>query len=128
MTVHFDRPGATARYEYDFGDGWQHEVTLEAIVPAQAGRRYPICLAGERACPPEDCGGVPGYENLLEVMRDPEHEEYESMLQWVGGRFTPERFDPRTVKFDDPRKRWKLAFGGRAPEPPRGSGRRRSPR
>src|SRR6266508_4336958 len=71
-------PGAVARYEYDFGDGWQHDVTLEAIVPRRTGIRYPRCLAGGRACPPEDCGGPAGYENLLAVIGDPSHEEYES--------------------------------------------------
>jgi hypothetical protein len=108
---YFTRPGAAARYEYDFGDSWEHEVTLEAIAPRQAGKRYPACLAGERRCPPEDCGGVGGYEDLMAVMRDPSHEEYESTLRWLGGRFEPERFDPGKVKFDDPRKRWELAFG-----------------
>ena len=87
--------------------------TLEAIVPRQKGRKYPLCLGGDRACPPEDCGGVGGYENLLAVIRNPTHEEYESMLQWLGGRFDPEKFDPRKVKFDDPGGRWELAFGQR---------------
>lgn len=103
--------GASMQYEYDFGDGWEHEVTLEAILPRQKGVRYPRCLAGERACPPEDCGGVGGYEDLMAVMRDPTHEEYERTLQWLGGRFDPERFNPKTVKFDHPGKRWNLAFG-----------------
>jgi len=108
---YFTRPGAAARYEYDFGDSWEHEVTLEAIVPRQTKKRYPACLAGERRCPPEDCGGVRGYEDLMAVMHDPSHEEYESTLRWLGGRFEPERFDPGKVKFDNPRKRWELAFG-----------------
>ena len=108
---YFTHPGATARYEYDFGDSWEHEVTLEAIVPRQKGRRYPYCLAGERRCPPEDCGGVGGYESLVAVMRDPAHEEYESTLRWLGGRFDPERFNAKKVKFDNPGKRWDLAFG-----------------
>ena len=108
---YFTHPGAAARYKYDFGDGWEHEVTLEAIVPREKGRRYPRCLAGERACPPEDCGGVGGYEDLMAVMRDPAHEEYESTLRWLGGRFDPERFNAKKVKFDNPGKRWDLAFG-----------------
>jgi hypothetical protein len=108
---HFTRPGVAVRYEYDFGDGWEHEVTLEAVVPRQKGVRLPRCVAGERACPPEDCGGPPGYEHLIDVIGDPSHEEHESMLTWVGGRFDPERFYSRTVRFDDPRKRWALAFG-----------------
>jgi hypothetical protein len=108
---YFAHPGTVAKYEYDFGDGWEHEVTLEAIVPRQKGMRYPRCLAGERACPPEDCGGVGGYENLFTVMGDPSHEEYASTLEWLGGRFEPERFNARTVKFDNPGQRWNVAFG-----------------
>jgi len=123
---YFTHPGAAARYEYDFGDGWEHEVTLEAIVPRQKGRRYPYCLAGERRCPPEDCGGVGGYESLVAVMRDPAHEEYESTLRWLGGRFDPERFNAKKVKFDNPGKRWDLAFGKTEQSRRRGS--RRTPR
>ena len=111
VATHFDRPGAAATYEYDFGDGWEHQVTLEAIVPPEKGARYPRCLAGERACPPEDCGGVGGYERLCAAMDDPSDEEYESFLEWLGRRFEPSRFSVRTVKFDDPAKRWTLAFG-----------------
>ncbi len=124
---YFVHPGAVAQYEYDFGDGWEHELTLEAIVPRQKGLRYPRCLAGERACPPEDCGGVGGYENLFAVMGDPSHEEYASTLQWLGGRFEPERFNARAVKFDDPAKRWNLAFGKSAPTGRRAA-RRTSPK
>jgi len=119
-------PGAVARYEYDFGDGWQHDVTLEAIVPRRTGIRYPRCLAGGRACPPEDCGGPAGYENLIALIGDPSHEEYESMLEWLGGRFDPERFNAQTVKFDHPGKRWALAFG--ETEQNRRRGGRRTPK
>jgi hypothetical protein len=110
ITRYFSRPSTTVPYEYDFGDGWEHELTLEAILPRQAGQKYPLCVDGARACPPEDCGGVWGYENLLTVMQDPAHEEYESMLEWLGGRFDPDRFDPKRVKFDDPARRYRLAF------------------
>jgi pRiA4b ORF-3-like protein len=107
---YFSRPGVVARYDYDFGDGWEHELTLEAILSRQRGKKYPLCLDGARACPPEDCGGVGGYENLLTVIQTPAHEEYESTLQWLGGRFDPEKFDPQRVKFDDPARRYELAF------------------
>jgi Plasmid pRiA4b ORF-3-like protein len=110
ITRHFVRLGITVPYEYDFGDGWEHELTLEAIVPRQEGQKYPLCVDGARACPPEDCGGVYGYENLLTVIQDPTHEEHESMLEWLGGRFDPDRFEPKRVKFDDPARRYKLAF------------------
>jgi hypothetical protein len=107
---YFPRPGVVARYEYDFGDGWEHDLAFEAIRPRQPGQKYPRCVAGARACPPEDCGGVGGYEELLTVIRTPTHEEYESTLQWLGGRFEPEKFDPKRVKFDDPTRRYELAF------------------
>lgn len=84
-------------YEYDFGDGWEHKIRIEKILPAEKGKRYPVCLAGKRACPPEDCGGPPGYERLLEVLRDPKHEEYEETLEWLGGPFDPEAFDVNEV-------------------------------
>lgn len=90
-------------------------MTLEAIVARQDGQKYPVCVAGARACPSEDCGGPPGNDNGLAAIRDPDHEERGSVLEWLGGRFDPERFEPGQVKFDDPRKRWKLAF---APPPP----------
>jgi uncharacterized protein (TIGR00369 family) len=122
ITRHFTRPGVTVQYDYDFGDGWEHDVILEAISERQAGLKYPLCVGGARACPPEDCGGPSGYENLLEVIRDPGHEEHESVLQWLGGRFDPEKFDPGRVKFDDPGRRWKTAFGARLPA--RSGGRR----
>jgi DNA-binding MarR family transcriptional regulator len=108
---YFSHPGVVARYHYDFGDGWEHELILEAIVKRQRGTKYPLCLGGARACPPEDCGGVGGYENLLTVIGTPTHEEYESTLEWLGGRFDPEKFDPRSVRFDDPARRYELAFG-----------------
>jgi len=126
IASYFAHPGVAAKYEYDFGDGWEHEVTLEAIRPRQKGLRCPRCLAGERACPPEDCGGVGGYDNLLAVMHDPTHEEYVNTLRWLGGeRFASERFNATTVKFDHPGMRWDLAFGKTAPNRRRGG--RRTP-
>jgi len=107
---YFPRPGAVARYDYDFGDGWEHDLTLEAILPRQPGKKYPLCVGGARACPPEDCGGVEGYKDVLAVIQTPTHEEYESTLQWLGGRFDPEKFDPKYVKFGDPARRYELAF------------------
>ena len=80
-------------YEYDFGDSWEHELLVEKILPLEEGKRYPVCLTGKRACPPEDCGGIWGYASLLEAIRDPEHPEHEEMVDWVGGEFDPEAFD-----------------------------------
>jgi hypothetical protein len=81
-------------YEYDFGDSWQHEVVVEEIESGHRQITHPICLEGERACPPEDCGGVDGYLSLLEVLADPEHDEYEQYLERVGSSFDAEAFDP----------------------------------
>ena len=79
-------------YEYDFGDGWEHEVLFEGCLHARKGGRYPVCVEGERACPPEDVGGTSGYEEYLGAMADPEHEEHESFMKWRGP-FDPEAFD-----------------------------------
>lgn len=80
-------------YEYDFGDTWLHEILVEAILPAEPGVQYPVCLSGRRACPPEDCGGIGGYAHLLDVIQDPDHEELEEMTEWLGGGLDAERFD-----------------------------------
>jgi hypothetical protein len=89
--------GFRFRYQYDFGDNWQHELKVVKVSPAEPGARYPVCLAGERACPPEDVGGVPGYEESLEALADPQHVEHQHMLDWVGGEFDPEAFDMKRV-------------------------------
>jgi len=80
-------------YEYDFGDGWQHEVVVEKFLPPDPTFRHPVCLAGANACPPEDCGGMGGYYNLLEVMADPKHPEHEEMKEWIGGGLDAAQFD-----------------------------------
>jgi hypothetical protein len=80
-------------YEYDFGDSWEHEVALEKIVEAEAGADYPRCIEGENACPPEDVGGVWGYVDFLQAINNPEHNQHEEFLEWVGGEFDPEEFD-----------------------------------
>ena len=105
--------GMRAQYEYDFGDGWEHDVELEAVGLRVPSAKYPRCLAGERACPPEDCGGPPGYERLLEILANPAHEEYDEMLEWVGGQFDANAFAAERVRFDNPKVRWRKAFGGR---------------
>ncbi len=81
-------------YEYDFGDGWLHEIRFEKICEPEAGSRYPACIAGERACPPEDCGGVWGYAELLATMSNKKHPNHSDMLEWLGGPIDPEAFDP----------------------------------
>ena len=80
-------------YEYDFGDSWEHLVIVEKVLSPEKDVNYPICLKGKRECPPEDCGGVWGYEELLEAIKDPNHPEYEEWIEWVGDDFDPEFFD-----------------------------------
>lgn len=80
-------------YEYDFGDSWEHEVLFEKVLEPDANVTYPVCVKGTGACPPEDCGGLWGYYNLLEVLGNPEDEEHESMLEWFGGPIDPSAFD-----------------------------------
>jgi hypothetical protein len=84
-------------YEYDFGDSWEHDIILEKILPIDKNIKYPICLTGKMNCPPEDCGGVWGYSDMLEVLKDPSHEEYESYIEWLGEKFDPEYFDKNEI-------------------------------
>ncbi|MFV2058686.1 MAG: plasmid pRiA4b ORF-3 family protein [Thiohalomonadales bacterium] len=110
ISDYFGDVGVTADYEYDFGDGWCHEILLEGILLSEKGQKYPRCIDGARACPPEDCGGVHGYDRVLEALADPDDEEHESMLEWLGGKYDPQEFVPGKVKFDNPTKRWRGAF------------------
>ena len=87
------RVGSRLQWSYGFGDGWEHAVAVEAIEAPSPDVRYPICAAGERACPPEDCGGVWGYEHLRAVVVDPAHPEHEHLRDWVGTGFDPDAFD-----------------------------------
>jgi len=84
-------------YMYDFGDSWEHEILVEKILPAEKGIQYPVCLTGKRACPPEDCGGTSGYEELLEILNDPSHPKHEDMFNWLPGDFDSEKFDLESV-------------------------------
>jgi hypothetical protein len=79
-------------YEYDFGDCWKHDVLFEGCLKAEKGGRYPLCVEGERACPPEDVGGIGGYEEFLEALADPKHEQHDDFVEWAG-EFDPEMFD-----------------------------------
>lgn len=98
-----------AVYEYDFGDGWEHDIVLEQIMPAQANVKYPLCTAGERACPPEDCGGVWGYEELLKILADSDQDEekYLEKSEWLYSNgyhpyyFEEDEFDPDDVYFQN---------------------------
>lgn len=89
------KAGDNLLYIYDFGDAWEHRVVLEEVLPYDLSENLPLCNAGERACPPEDVGGPPGYDEFLEATADPSHPEHDYMLRWIGGDFSPERFDIR---------------------------------
>jgi hypothetical protein len=84
-------------YEYDLGDSWIHEILVEKILPPDPKVKYPVCIAGERAAPPEDCGGVWGYADFVESILDPDHPEHEDYLDWIGGNFDPETFDLEAI-------------------------------
>jgi hypothetical protein len=84
-------------YEYDFGDSWGHEIVVESLSRLPLGLKFGVCVDGQNACPPEDCGGAGGYADLLDVLGDPEHDEYEHMRSWVGGSFDPTEFDVALV-------------------------------
>ncbi len=84
-------------YEYDFGDGWVHEIILEKIFEEDEKNQVPRCIEGKRNCPPEDCGGIWGYEDLLNVISDKKHEDYKDMMRWLGGKFDPEEFNINAI-------------------------------
>ncbi len=84
-------------HEYDFGDSWQHEIALEKTLEPEPKVKYPRCLEGARACPPEDCGGAWGCADFLQAMADPKHPEHRDLKEWIGGKFDPEKFDLNAV-------------------------------
>jgi len=93
--------GRIFRYLYDLGDSWEHELVLEESRYFNPELRTELaCLDGQRACPPEDVGGVPGYFEFLNALKDPNHEEHESYTEWSGGSFDSERFDPESVNWE----------------------------
>jgi Plasmid pRiA4b ORF-3-like protein len=81
------------RYVYDFGDNWTHTIEIYKAIPADSKVKYPRCVEGSRACPPEDCSGSWGYGDLLEAIKNPKHEQHDEMIEWLGDEFDPEAFD-----------------------------------
>jgi len=107
--------GDSVVYAYDLGDDWRHEVVLEKILLTSGRTVRPLCLSGERHCPPEDVGGTSGYEEFLEVIFEPRHEEFEHYIQWAegpspvnrsAGRFQPEGFNVTAVNERLSQRRW----------------------
>lgn len=93
--------GGRLAYTYDFGDDWEHDIVVEAVTDGDPGVAYPRCIGGRRAGPPEDCGGVWGYQDLLEILADPTHEEHTERLEWLGldsvDEFDADAFDVADV-------------------------------
>ena len=88
----FSELGTTAVYEYDFGDGWMHHLELVDRSTHPTQEVLPLVVSGENACPPEDCGGIHGYKELLEVLKNPKHPEHRETKVWVGSKFNPTNF------------------------------------
>ncbi len=86
------RVGAKLIYTYDMGDSWEHGIVLEKRLPADPGTAYLACTGGERSCPPEDCGGIPGFYDLLDALGDPMHEQHNELRDWVGDDYDPDAF------------------------------------
>ena len=84
-------------YTYDFGDGWEHSILVEKILPKEPKVSYPLCIKAKRACPPEDCGGAWGYIEFLEAIQNPQHPEHESFQEWIGGNFDSEACDLQEI-------------------------------
>ncbi|MBK8982470.1 MAG: plasmid pRiA4b ORF-3 family protein [Ignavibacteria bacterium] len=89
----FDKPKTSVSYEYDFGDDWQHKVQLEKILEKDPKQYYPVCIKGAFNCPPEDCGGIEGFYELLEIVQDRNNPDYEDSREWLGEYYDPEYFN-----------------------------------
>lgn len=111
INKYFQQEKDRADYWYDFGDDWFHLVVLEKVLPRDPKQEYPVCMGGKLACPPEDCGGIWGYYEMLEALKDTKHPQHDDVLDWLGGSFDPNEFDPKEVVFDDPRDRWDFVKG-----------------
>jgi len=108
--AYFIKLGNMAEYNYDFGDGWEHEIVFEGVLLKEPKTKYPKCIDGGRACPPEDCGGAHGYNEMLKIVHNRAHKEHKSMMDWLGGKYDPKLFNPKSVHFDNPKERWRIAF------------------
>jgi hypothetical protein len=110
-------PGSVLRYVYDFGDDWEHRIRVEKVLPAEPGRVYPVCVAAERAGPPEDSGGPFGYAHMLEALANPADPRHEDMLEWAGEDFDPEAVDLEEINFRLALTRPRESEGGWASDP-----------
>lgn len=108
---YFNKQNTTAMYMYDFGDDWEHKISFEGQFETELKQKYPLCIKGKNACPPEDVGGVWGYSDFLDIIENPKNSEYKEMIEWIGKDFDPYKFDASEVKFDNPKNRWKNTRG-----------------
>jgi Plasmid pRiA4b ORF-3-like protein len=97
LSEYFNAEKVKIKYEYDFGDSWEHLITLQKISEPEKGKIYPVCVKAKRNCPPEDCGGFPGYMHIVEMMQKPKSREYKEMVEWLGGKYYPEEIDIETI-------------------------------
>lgn len=93
----FDKPKLKMIYEYDFGDDWEHELVLEKIIDNNPSQQYPFCLEGAMNCPPEDCGGIYGFKDLMKKYKKTNHPDYPFILEWIGEDYDPNFFDVESV-------------------------------
>jgi hypothetical protein len=101
------KAGAKAVYTYDFGDSWEHVIVVEKVLLPEPRVAYPICVGGKLRCPPEDCGGIPGYYDLLYAISDPNHKEHDDTLDWLGSDYDSEAFSVDEVNQKlAPLQRW----------------------
>lgn len=120
LSTVLNKIGAKAIYTYDFGDSWEHSVVVEKVLSPEPGHVYPVCVAGQRHGPPEDCGGLPGFYNLLEAIGDPQHEQHEESTDWLGDDFDPDMFslDEVNQRLANLQRRWsRTTTGNRAKGP-----------
>ena len=110
IVEYFTEKNSSCEYAYDFGDGWKHSIILEKILPREEDVVYPRCVAGKRACPPEDVGGPPGYAQFLKTIRYMNAPDHDRLLEWVGGWFDPEWLDLDLIRFGNPQSRWRVGF------------------
>ena len=104
------KPRDSLAYVYDWGDDWRHRVILEKIGPVLTAPIQPSCIAGKRKCPPEDVGGVGGYQEFLDAIFDPAHEDHSRFLTWNGGYFQAEEFDVKAVNAVLAGRRWPAMY------------------
>ncbi|MEP6844351.1 MAG: plasmid pRiA4b ORF-3 family protein [Panacibacter sp.] len=97
LNEYFNAEKVKIKYEYDFGDSWEHFITLQKIIQPEKDKVFPLCIKAKRNCPPEDCGGFPGYMHLIEIMQKNKSREYKEMVEWLGGEFDPEEVDIESI-------------------------------